>query len=288
MRNEPQSWLMLKDWLAQRTPAQQAYALIDLAGLRGDGKQALRFIKDRGGVNILDDARPEAETACAWLVSLSADGEGLKDAAKTLHWATASAAVTWLRSELDLRDLAHALHARTKAELPDAHAILLRCYDPRVLPELMRVLADDPQAGAYWGMSGSWAYLDRTQTLQSLPLSNTGANNPFEAPLRLSQRHTDALLAAAEVDQVMPELVRESPEYFLGLPPEQRVAFTRGALRMADQHGLASLADRVLMGVLLLEVGSESLARKPWSEALAQVKSGNWTLAQAIEEATQP
>lgn len=210
-----------------------------------------------------------------------------RDLEFSMDLAAASPSVTWLSSSMCTDALAEAVHERTHARLPDNYPVLLRCFDPRVLPELHKALAAQDQAGqkAYWCLDGAWLYLNRFMQLETLPLLPLVSEATFEPPLSLNQSQVDMLLAAAEVDQVMPELIKASPEAFLALPPEQRSSFTRDALVMADGYELASLADRVTFCLLGLELGTEFHRKGQWAELLSQVRMGRLRLIDAIERA---
>jgi hypothetical protein len=276
-----------QSWFEAVPADHQSYALIDMANVHVDKRHVMSVIKAHESHNILGDERPDAQEASAWLLPLSRDTRGQRNWAATMAWADGSACTTWLHSALPASTLAHALTARTKAVLPDNYAVLLRSYDPRVLHELRAVLSEE-QARCFWALSGQWAYVDRTRTLRSIELTlASGATATFESPLELTQAQADQLLAAAEVDTVMPELVRESPEAFLAIPVAERAAFTRSTLRLADQFELTSFADRVMFGVLTLELGPGFEAREPWAPLMNQVKCHQLTLQKAIEQATR-
>ncbi len=273
--------------LASAPEGDSLYALVDLANFGRDVPKALSTLKAHGAMNVLEDPRADAELACPWLLQLTPDARGQAMLAQTVRWATQSACTTWLSSEWPLPLLAHALKRRTEAELPDQYAILLRVQDPRVLPELHRVLTDDPQARRYWALGGQWLYLDRSQQLQAITLLRPGEGGDFVPPLQLQQAQADALLLAAEADCVMPELVRECPEAFLVLTPEERLASTRRSLSLADGFQLSAHADRVTLAILALALGPTFHEHAPWSDALAQVKAGRLSLKQAIQKVLQ-
>jgi hypothetical protein len=259
--------------------------LIDMANIHSGKRQILAMLQSRQARNILNDERPDAQEACAWLLPLSRDLRGERDFAATMAWGDGSACVTWLRSAWSPQAMAQALNARTKAALPDDYLVLLRCYDPRVLPEIHAVLNND-QAIYYWALDGQWAYVDRARNFQVIELPLTSDSSTFEPPLMLSQPQADQLLAAAEVDTVMPELTCESPDAFLALPTADRVAFTKRTLRLADQFGLEALADRVMFGVLTLELGADFEASEQWAPWMDKVKRRQLSLRQAIQKAT--
>lgn len=276
----------VRTWLAEAPVEHQPYALIDMANVHADKRQVLARLKARQAHNILGDERPEAQEAGAWLMPLQRDKQGLRDFDDTLEWASRSACVTWLHSTLAPSALAHALNERTKAALPDDYHVLLRCYDPRVLPEIHAVLRED-QAMRYWALGGQWAYVDRARTFCTIELPPTTEATAFDAPLNLTQHQADLLLAAAEVDTVMPELVRESPEAFLAVRVTDRVPMTRRMLKTADRLRLEALSDRVMFCVLSLELGEGFEDNPDWATAMDQVKNRQLTLLQAIEHVTR-
>jgi hypothetical protein len=281
----PSDWkLAAHAWFDGAPDDHQRYALVDLANVRSDKRQTLATLHARQSHNILGDERPDAQEASAWLMPLGLDARGRRDFDVTLEWADQSACVTWLHSALPRDALAHALSDRTKAVLPDDYRVLLRCYDPRVLPEIQAVLHED-QAMRYWALSGQWAYVDRARTFRLIELAPASPLAVFEAPLTLTQLQADRLLAAAEVDTVMPELVRESPEAFLAVPVTDRVAMTRRMLQTADQFRLEALADRVMFCVLTLELGDGFESTAKWAAVMGKVKHRQLTLGQAIEQA---
>lgn len=257
-----------------------------MANVHSDKKQILATVKARESFNILGDERPDAQQASAWLMPLNRDARGLRDFANTMAWASSSACATWLHSSLPAHALAHALHERTEAVLPDDYRVLLRCYDPRVLPEIQAVLRDD-QAAGYWALDGQWAYVDRTRTFRVIDLKPASQSSAYEAPLALTQPQADQLLAAAEVDTIMPELMRESPDAFMAVPIADRASFTRHTLQTADQFALQALADRVMFCVLTLELGVGFEASEQWAPLMTKVKHHQLTLLQAIEQVTR-
>lgn len=257
-----------------------------MANVRGDKPPILRSLRNFDARNILQDERPDAQAASAWLIPLVDTPRGHHARATSMGWANKSASVTWLHSSLAPSELANALNERTKAVLPDNYAVLLRCYDPRVLPEIRTVL-DEPQSRQYWALDGQWAYVDRARTLRWINLPRMNDVDELSEPLALTQHQTDQLLAAAEVDTVMPELMRESPDAFLTIPHTERVGWSRRTLKLADQYELTSLADRVMFCVLTLELGSGFEEREPWIEPMRMVQKHQLTLLQAIEQATQ-
>jgi len=280
--------LMLTAWFESVRSGSAAYALIDMAAMHSEQSinQALKQLHAAGAISVLQDARPQAERATPWLLPLgSSDEQGSKRLSKTLDWSLLGPCVTWLDSHLPAHELASRLRQRTQAQLPQNHPVLLRCYDPRVLPELHRVL-QPAQAESYWALGYTWAYLDRAQQFQTIALSTAPHVDSFESPLHLDQNQFETLLAASEVDSVMPELAREAPEAFLALPANQRTPFTRRCLKLADDWGVQAFAQRVMVGVLALKLGEDFHLQAAWAPWIHQLKQGKIDLIQAIESAS--
>ncbi|WP_374317206.1 DUF4123 domain-containing protein [Aquabacterium sp.] len=277
----------MRAWFASVNRPQQVFALIDLANLHHQAAQALQYIRAMGGRSILQDDREQAALASAWLVRLTHDDIGQEVFERTVVWAGQSACVTWLESALSLDELAQRLHQRTKAELPEAYAVLLRFYDPRVLPELHAVLADD-LAGFFRTLGRSWVYVGRDQSVRSIVLSGEFEADGFSPPLNLDAVQFAALLSASEVDSVMPELAREAPEAFMAMPSERRASLTRRCLALADDWHLQAFAHRVMVGVLALKLGENFYQQPAWVPWIEQLRQGKINLIQAIEGATTP
>lgn len=284
MSTDPTWQQAASNWFESLAPEYPAYALIDLANFLGDKQWVLHQVQGSGALNVLGDNRPEAAQALPWLWSLSGSADDAKRFELTLKWAAQSACVTWLSSRLPAHQLCHALEQRTQAELPDNYPILLRHFDPRVLPELVSGL-DKGQAETFWVLDGVWAYVDRAKQFQTISLLEPHKFPPFEPPLTLTQAQADQLLAAAEVDRVMPELIREAPEQFLAMAPVQRVPYTRTWLKQADALELTSFSDRVLLVVLALQLGSGFLEQANWQPMVSRIKQKQITLLQAIKQA---
>jgi hypothetical protein len=277
----------LTGWIKSVAESNSAYALIDMAAMPSDQdvNQVLRQIRAVGALPILDDARPEALRASPWLVPLShCTDANRKIVAASMGWAFRGPCVTWLSSPLQLQELASRLRQRTEAMLPERQPVLLRCYDPRVLPELHQVLQQG-QADTYLALGHTWVYLDRAQQLQTINLRSAPDADAFEAPLILGVDQFKALLDASEVDSVMPELAREAPAAFLALPSDQRAAFTQRCLKLADDWQVHAFAQRVMVGVLALSLGEDFHLQATWAPWIAQLKQGRINLIQAIDKA---
>lgn len=276
----------LAERIAAMPPGHAAFALVDMAGLAHlpDARAILDLIRKAGALSVLQDERPDALLATPWLLRL-ADGSTDRLLKQSLGWALRGPGVSWLLSPLASADLARRLRRRAAAELSDSHPVLLRHFDPRVLPELLRVL-HEPQRQAFIELGQAWMHLDRTQTLQCIALTPVADLDPFQAPLRLDDHQFKALLSASEIDQLMPEMARADPVAFMGLSVAQRVDLARECLKLSNAWHLESLADKTTVGLLLLKLGVGFHQRAAWLHGIAQLERGRMTLLEVIELAT--
>lgn len=264
------------------------FALIDMAGLSHlqQAPEIFAQIKKGGAVSVLQDERPDALRATPWLLPLH-DGVAVNARMlfRTTEWALRGPAVTWIISPLPLNVLAQRLRLRTEAELPGNQPILLRHFDPRVLPELAQVLHQS-QREAFLSMGGEWLYLDRTHALQSIALANADEVDPFDSPWLMDDHQFAALLAASEVDQLMPELARATPMEFMRLSAAQRVEMAHQALKLAASWHLTGLADQTTVGMLLLKLGEGFHLQPNWAPWVKEMVQRRMGLIQAVERAT--
>lgn len=261
------------------------YALIDLANLPTEARRLQREFQATNAQCLLGDVALATQLASPWLVPLPTRQTSISPFRASADLAFRSAAVSWLRSELPLPELARRLHARTHARLPDRYDVLLRHFDPRVLPVLHDVLTAHQQA-AFFALGLRWHYLDRESSPCSISLSTAPAVDAFSAPLQLDDGQAGELLDAAEIDAVMPELAKEAPDRFLALGDgAARFRFTRHWLGRAKHWKLEPFSQKVVLCMLALNLGERFDERAPWQPALAAVAEGRMTLTDAVEQA---
>lgn len=257
------------------------YATIDLANMPEKAERIRGELKAAGAICLIGDRRAEAERASPWLLNTTGSDIVLN---WTARLATQHSAVTWLVSPLDMSALTEALSHRMDARLPDGDDVLLRFFDPRVLPVLHRVL-DPQQRAAFFSIASEWSFVGRDRQVQRLDSVIPGPTHTFGPPLSLTMQQFTELLDAAEVDAVMPEVVRQAPEEFLAIPAPKRAAFTQTWLDRATSLGLSAHSDRVGLVLLALRLGPGFDQRAPWNARLARVARREATWAQTLREA---
>lgn len=278
--------------IASRPQGHAAFALIDMAGLSHLEQARVIFhqIQQAGATSVLQDERPDAVLATPWLLPLP-DAPDLPVEAfarllkRSCQWALRGPAVSWIVSPLPVESLAQRLRQRTEAELPGQHPVLLRHFDPRVLPELVHAL-HEPQRKAFSELGHEWLYLDRSHALQSIALHAAPESDSLTAPLLLDDQQFAALLAASEIDQLMPEMARSAPVEFMSLSVPERVKTARECLRLAQAWRLEGLSNQAVLGLLLLKLGEGFHKMPEWAPWIEPMTLRRMSLLSVIERAT--
>jgi Domain of unknown function (DUF4123) len=269
-------------------PHAHLYALVDLANVASEAPKLRRWFKTTNALCVFGDPSPAAELASPWLISLRSEPGSAKARRKIIELAKRSSAVTWMVSELTASDLAQRLRVRTEARLPDRYDILLRHFDPRVLPVLYRTL-EACQRDAFFSLGCAWLYLDRAASITELRLTPAPAIDGFSAPIDLNEQQTATLLDASEIDAVMPELVKEEPDRFLALGNgPARYRFTEQCLNRARHWKLDQFPQKVVFCALSLRLGPDFDQAPNWQQALGSVAASGVRLSEAIEHALSP
>lgn len=277
---------VIRERLAQAPVGdERLFVTVDLANLHQRAESALLRLQQGQGVCLLGDVRREAQLASPWLMQVPADMDSA-ELGWTVSLACRHSAVTWLCSPRSMAELASELRRRTEAQLPDRERVLLRYFDPRVLHVLNEVL-DDAQHRQFFQLGSGWWLLDRQQQLTRLTKRSGEQASEFVPPLQLSDSQFARMLRAAELDSVMPELVRQVPQEFLQLSPPERVTFTQHWLAKADDFGIEQYPDRVALCILAARLGQDFDLADPWVGLFERVAGGAMTMAQAIEQAIE-
>lgn len=127
---------------------------------------------------------------------------------------------------------------------PDGQKLLLRVADTRTVACMPAVLTPAQQAAWLHGIQ-TWYYIDRQGLLASWQLPDTATAPASQMTLDDSQ--FSALMAHTEADQALTTLRASIPDDYSGADYFRDASH---ALQLADQHGITSWSDRlVLIGV---------------------------------------
>lgn len=266
-------------------PEVNVYALIDLANVASEAPQLQRFFATKNALCLFGDPSPAAQTASPWLLSMCLLADTDMTCKRTVELAQRSSAVSWISSSLPAPELVRRLQARTEARLPDNYDVLLRHFDPRVLPVLHEVLRP-PQRDVFFALGVAWLYLDRASLLTKIALTPAPEIDGLDRPFDLDDHQSAALLDAAEIDAVMPELVKEEPDRFLALGNgSERYRFTQHSLERARHWSLNQFPQQVVFCTLALRFGPDFDEAPAWQQALRRVSKSDMCLSDAIEHA---
>lgn len=265
------------------TPQERLYVVADLA-MRPDALQTITGARRPASARCLMSPAAGAgvDDVAPWLVELGWTDELPHS---RLHASVSIAvdvpALSWIVSPLSAVELAARLVRRLDVELQGGQTMLLRWYDPRILPELHAVLHDE-QRSAFEAVGSRWCWVERGSDLRVLELYGAPPQDPMAATLQLDQTQEDRLIWVSEREQFIAELSQHMPDAFHVRPPRQRAAWVEQWMRQSLQSGLAAHADQLLLMCLALTHGDEFPQRSPWRDAWPQVTSGRLSLREAL------
>lgn len=135
-----------KEQLQGRWRDVRLFALVD--GLHYE-EHLIERLEPRAGVFSLFEGGPEAALAHAggWLIEPAAAGSLMQR--DLLRLEQKAPAVCWFFSRFDVETLLPHLRRMLGLRLPDGREALLRFYDPRVLPSLLRVTHAGPKSNPF-------------------------------------------------------------------------------------------------------------------------------------------
>lgn len=199
--------------------------------------------------------------------------------------ALAAPAVVWASLTPSAESMAGILGTKLQAELADGAMITLRYYDPRVLPELLRVL-DESQAEAFHASVAAWWWLDRRNAVQRHVVTSRSiiANNVapiVPSRLRLSDEQVDVLLAASFCDRVL-DLARKTSPSMARFDLAESHALVTHYIACASQWKLSSEADCATYIAVALQEGPDFHDTPAWRPLMEQVRNQNVSFVAAI------
>lgn len=274
---------ILEKGLNEPADGQHAFALVDgtlypdirLRPLLGVESMVLNVpgIKEADARSLLPllIAWPPDEAMRRWLLT------------RSLAWARAHHAVTWLTSQLSLGPLAEHLGACMAGELEDGRRVLLRLSDARTLRAIVEQLTVG-QRTRLLGPIRRWWHLDRREQLQELALDVESAAPPVELPLVLSDAQLAVLIEAAEPDVVLRLLEQISGDALKSLSRPARHALVVQCIESARAWGIEASIDLANYCSRELEFGSQCHQSPEWEFVVRRVKAGDMTWTQALNE----
>lgn len=170
--------------------------------------------------------------------------------------------VSWLTSPLELEALAEHLAGHLNGTLPDGSDVLVRYYDPRLLPVFLDQL-DKTTSAALLAPIGHWAWWDR-QLGFVLRQGGGQAASPGITDTAITPETQQAMADAALVDLIGSMVLAECGEDEFGdWLPHTFYKALRGQVARAHALGLTDMADVQLFVSLALRIHPEFFSLLP-------------------------
>lgn len=190
--------------------------------------------------------------------------------------------VTYIESAHGWDEALVALRARTEATLPENVSVLLRYFDTRVFPVLLRVLSQE-QRQAFLSFGTCWAVSGRHGELQLFKHSDTGRDTfPVKTPLQLNEAQAAALIEAGEADALIDLLLNQNNEALYSLTPPEQHEYINKSLDNAKSLRINQLSEQVAFCTLALELGIDFYKASPWSSLMQEISNGRLEFADAL------
>ena len=195
------------------------------------------------------------------------------------HWANC---ISLMSSSWHFDQLVGALHERTKAQLPENLAVILRYFDTRVLPLLPQLLKPAQQQ-LFISCVQKWQYLDRNGNLQNLfeQREQPSEVKTFE-PLIFDEAQETMLVQDGLSDAVIDQLLAQRhPALFDCTPPEQ-FKLVDGIVQSGRLLGFDDVIDLTLYCYAAFEHGNDFAKKEPWATDMKRARSGQIKLEEAL------
>ncbi|WP_319001526.1 DUF4123 domain-containing protein [Burkholderia sp. AU31624] len=234
----------------------RAYVLVDGALLNALPDEEKASWPAFVGASLLDNADDEARIVGPLLFEWQpaddrADAVG-ETGPRHIPWQAASVLV----SPLTLAQLAAHLAPMVDVQLEQMEsAMLMRFFDPRVLPFWLEILPAAHRAHLAQGVR-HWIHLDTELQIRTAEIAApANVRQAAEFPLQLSQAQEDDLLAACYPYTMIERLRAEKPALLASLPAAQHYGFVRDQLARCRAHGTESAVSLLIYCELALRYG---------------------------------
>lgn len=252
----------------------RAFALIDGALLLSLPKPQRKAWLPANGHSLLARSAHDAEAVGPLLFELTRDQLTSNEPDTLLDLVNGQSAGSLILSHLDEASLAHRFQNLLDVLLDDGSDMLMRFFDPRVLPIWLEILepsyrryvAQTMQQWMYWGADFSL----QTQSFTPQAQEETAPKLPMQISSKQEQRLLDACAPWTMIERFR----TESASALISLPVSLRYAFFAQQLNRAQAYGLQGQGDLEAYCSLAIECSPLFDEDKAMSAALANVKSG--------------
>lgn len=161
--------------------------------------------------------------------------------------------VSWIRSSLPANELANHLINYLDGRFEDGSSVLLRYYDPRLLPEFLSIIGDSYRK-ALLAPIVEWCFWDRKLGLRVSKGSGL-QKIPKVHEVKISELERDLMGRAALPDLIMSNLLEEADESeFAKWLPHALYQAVHIHIEKAQKQGLKDIADLQLFTSLAIGI----------------------------------
>jgi hypothetical protein len=276
----------LQDQIIQAAEGLSLFVTVDLAAAPEAIGQL--GVPAEDGFNLMGESQVEDIAAVGvWLLPLDGRDRDLR-IARSLAIAEARPAVVWLASTLSTSSLAEGLRRRMDVQLADREELLLRYFDPRVLPEWVDCLGPTQRA-SFLAPALRWMWLDRAGELTMVSGHPTPDREPLDRPLQLDVRQEERLIDVSEANRALTLMLDDAPETLEALPVKLHYPLARRCGMELNALGLNSLGRRMAFMSVVAPCGDVDpfFESQLWHSIRARLSAGSITFDHALEEMAQ-
>jgi Domain of unknown function (DUF4123) len=207
--------------------------------------------------SLLQRTNSVAENAGPLLFELNDDHLNANLPGTLLDVSAGVAAGSFIVTKLTANKLTGQLVHFVNVQMHDGTEMVMRFFDPRVLPFWFSQIGLNSQLYVTCDVS-HWLYWDRGLQLQALSIQkNSPAVDEMSEPVCLTVAQEDRLLSDCYPFTMVERFRKEAPEKLNLLPISTRYQFFRNQIERAHAHGLQSHSDIETYCGLALDVGTD-------------------------------
>jgi len=260
------------------------FALVDGALLREFPKRVQQLWRAENALSLLTGATGMGAAAVGPLLfELSPDQMAAGRPATLLDMKTGRSAGSFLASGQRLNELAAVLAQYVDVKLDDGSTMVMRFFDPRVLPFWLNILQPDHSAHLASAVS-RWLYWDAQLALRAVDLNSRNASEAAATfPVQLSSGAEQKLLDNCYPFTVIERFRVEDAAALAQVPLKDRYDFFRDQLSRAAGHGIQGAGEVEAYCGLAIEFGPHFDEDQAIRSTLLKVKAGE-KLLEALAE----
>jgi Domain of unknown function (DUF4123) len=264
-------------------PVLRAYALVDGALLSALPERARRLWTKMDAQSLFAGCSDDIEQVGPLLFSL-ADAQPYEKAIALLRDETSGQiAGSFILSSAQPTVLAATLSTLLDVRLDDGTEMVMRFFDPRILPSWLAVINPPYQAYLaevvhYWAC---WQ-ADQTHALLDMQAHTKALVERPDLPMQLSQKQEDKLMQHSYPYMMIEQFLAHDPQALNTAPVAQRYAFLDAQIQRGKGYGLDAHGDLQAYCAVALQYGANFNEDTLVSAALTRIKTDHLPFDEAI------